>query len=86
MKHDKNKIRVLLAVGWAKNDDLAMLRNFPKVMKMDCTAKTNSEDRPLLNFVIKDSNNKLCTVMWCLLPSEKQSIFDTILCSIEKIL
>ena len=78
----QNEVRVLLAVGWARNEDLHVLRKFPEVIKMDSTSKTNSEDRPLLNLVIKDSNNKTCNVMRCLLPSEKTSIFDTLLTNI----
>ena len=71
-----------MAVGWARNEDIRVLRKFPEVIKMDSTSKTNSEDRPLLNLVVKDSNNKTCTIMRCLLPSEKTTIFDTILCNI----
>ena len=63
VKNNKNQIRVLLAVGWSRNEDLRVLRKFPEVIKMDSTSKTNSEDRPLLNLVVKDSNNKTCTII-----------------------
>ena len=49
---------------------------------MDTTFRTNKECRPLFNIVVKDANNKLCTVFRCILPSEKQSMFDTILSSV----
>ena len=81
-KDDGNEVRVLLTVGWARNEDLAVLRKFPEVLKMDTTFKTNKEGRPLFNIVCKDSNNKLCTVFRCLLPSEKRSIFHSILTSV----
>ena len=77
---DKNgDLKVLLACGWARNDDLAVLRRFPEVLNMDSTFKTNREDRPLFNIVVKDANNKLRTVFRCILPSEKLSIFNVIL-------
>ncbi len=78
---DSGQLKVLLCCGWAFNDDLAELRKFPEVLHMDTTFKTNREGRPLFNIVIKDSNNKLRTVFRCLLPSEKQCMFDTILSS-----
>ena len=48
---------------------------------MDTTFGTNKESRPLFNIVVKDSNDKLRIVFRCLLPSEKECIFDTILSS-----
>ena len=80
--YDKNgDVMVLLACGWARDDDLAVLRKFPEVLHMDTTFGTNKESRPLFNIVVKDSNDKLRTVFRCLLPSEKECIFDTILSS-----
>ena len=76
------KIKVLLACGWARNDDIAVLRKFPEVLHMDSTFKTNREGRSLFNIVVKDANNHLRTVFRCLLPSEKQCVFDTILSSV----
>ena len=64
-----------------RDEDLRVLRKFPEVIKLDSTFKTNREDRPLFNMVCKDSNNRLYTVLRCLLPSEKLAIFDTILTS-----
>ena len=52
------------------------------MLQMDTTFKTNKEGRPLFNVVCKDSNNKLCTVFRCLLPSEKRSIFYFILTTV----
>ena len=80
--NQNGEIKVLLACGWARNDDIAVLRKFPEVLHMDTTFKTNKEGRPLFNIVVKDSNNQLRTVFRCILPSEKQCIFDTILCSV----
>ena len=83
--HNKGKgndISILLTVGWARNEDIAVLRRFPEVLQMDTTFKTNREVRPLFNIVCKDSNNKLCTVFRCLLPSEKRSIFHSILTTV----
>ena len=80
---DNGKIvKVLLTAGWARDEDLRVLRKFPEVLKMDCTFKTNREGRPLFNIVCKDSNNKLTTVFRCLLPSEKRAIFQSILISV----
>jgi hypothetical protein len=80
VKNSKDhQVKVLLSVGWARDEDLRLLRKFPEVLKMDCTFKTNREGRPLFNLVSKDSNNKLSTILRCLLPSEKAAIFDTIL-------
>ena len=76
---DTHEVEVLLGVGWARDEDLRVIRKFPEVVKMDCTFSTNREDRPLFNIVSKDSNGKLCTVMRCLLPSEKRAVFHTIL-------
>ena len=75
-------VKVLLACGWARNDDIAVLRRFPEVLHMDSTFRTNRERRPLFNIVVKDANNYLRTVFRCLLPSEKQCVFDTILSSV----
>ena len=81
--YDKTgEVKVLLACGWSQNDDIAVLRKFPEVLHMDSTFKTNKESRPLFNIVVKDANNQLRTVFRCLLPSEKQCMFDTILCSV----
>ena len=77
-----NEVKILLTVGWARNEDIALLRRFPEVLQMDTTFKTNREIRPLFNIVCKDSNNKLCTVFRCLLPSEKRCIFHSILTSV----
>ena len=80
--YDKDgEVKVLLSCGWARNDDLAILRKFPEVVHMDTTFGTNKEGRPLFNIVVKDSNNKLCTVFRCILPSEKRCIFNAILSS-----
>lgn len=81
-KGNGNDVKILLTVGWACNEDIAVLRRFPEVLQMDTTFKTNREVRPLFNIVCKDSNNKLCTVFRCLLPSEKRSIFHSILTSV----
>jgi hypothetical protein len=77
-----HNVKVLLSVGWARDEDLRILRKFPEVLKMDCTFNTNKEKCPLFNLVCKDSNNKLCTLMRCLLPSEKAAIFQSILVTI----
>jgi hypothetical protein len=83
VKNNKDvQVEVLLSVGWARGEDLHLLCQFPAVLKMHCTFKTNCEGRPLFNLVSKDSNNKLSTILRCLLPSEKAAIFDTILCTI----
>ena len=58
---------------------MKVLARFPSVLKMDTTFKTNREGRHLYNLVVKDSNNKLTTVLRCLLPSVKGAIFDWIL-------
>jgi hypothetical protein len=76
-----HKVKVLLAVGWARDEDILILRKFPEVIKLDSTFKTNCEGRPLFNMVCKDSNNQLYTVMRCLLPSERLGVFDIILAS-----
>ena len=76
---DTHEVEVLLGVGWTIDEDVRVIRKFPEVVKMDCTFSTNREDRPLFNIVSKDSNGKLCTVMRCLLPSEKRAVFHTIL-------
>ena len=75
-------MKILLTVGWARNEDIAILRKFPEVLQMDTTFKTNKEGRPLFNIVCKVSNNKLTTVFRCLLPSKKRSIFHSILSSV----
>ena len=75
-------VEVILAVGWARDSELALFRKFPEVAKMDCTHSTNREERPLFNLVGKDTNKKLYTVMRCLLPSEKGAIFDSLLVNI----
>ena len=77
-----NEVEVILAVGWARDSELSLFRKFPEVAKMDCTHSTNREERPLFNLVSKDTNNKLYTIMRCLLPSEKSAIFDSLLVSI----
>ena len=77
-----NDVEVILAVGWARDSELSLFQKFPEVAKMDCTHSTNREERPLFNLVGKDSNNKLYTIMRCLLPSEKSAIFDSLLVSI----
>ena len=42
--YDKaGEVKVLLACGWSRNDDLATLRKFPEVLHMDTTFKTNKE-------------------------------------------
>ena len=81
-KDNGNNVKILLTVGWARNQDIAVLRKFPEVLQMDTTFKTNKEGRPLFNIVCKDSNNKLTTVFRCLLPSEKRSIFHSILTTV----
>ena len=82
IQNEDNKVRVLLAVGWARDEDLRVFQKFPECIKLDCTACTNKEQRPLLNLVCKDSNNRLYTILRCLLPSEKGAVFDTIINSI----
>ncbi len=77
-----NQVRVLLAVGWARDEDLRVFKKFPECIKLDCTASTNREQRPLFNLVCKDSNGRLCTILRCLLPSEKGAVFDTIINSV----
>lgn len=81
-KDKGNAVKILLTVGWARNEDIAVLRRFPEVLQMDTTFKTNREVRPLFNIVCKDSNNKLCTVFRCLLPSEKRAVFHSILTTV----
>ena len=82
VKNKDQNVRVLLAVGWACDKDLCIFQKFPECIKLDCTACTNKEQRPLLNLVCKDSNNRLYTILRCLLPSEKGAVFDTIINSI----
>ena len=82
VKNKKKQVRVLLAVGWARDEDLRVFHKFPESIKLDCTANTNREQRPLFNLVCKDSNNRLYTVLRCLLPSEKGAVFDTIINSV----
>ena len=77
-----HKLKVVLAIGWARDDDLMSFRKCPETIKLDCTFNTNREGRPLFNFVAKDANSKLYTVMRCLLPSEKSAVFNTILTSV----
>ena len=77
-----NEVEVILAIGWARDNELSVFRKFPEVVKMDCTHSTNREERPLFNLVAKDSNNKVYTVMRCLLPSEKSAIFNSLLVTI----
>ena len=76
---EESNEKILLAVGWAMDSDLRVFRQFPEVLKMDTTFRTNREGRPLYNVVVKDSNDKLTTVFCCLLPSEKGVIFNWLL-------
>lgn len=82
VRNKEKQVRVLLAVGWARDEDLRVFKKFPECIKLDCTANTNREQRPLFNLVCKDSNDRLYTVMRCLLPSEKGAVFDTIINSV----
>ena len=77
-----HKLKVVLAIGWARDDDLISFRKCPETIKLDCTFNTNREGRPLFNFVAKDANSKLYTVMRCLLPSEKSAVCNTIITSV----
>ena len=77
-----HKLKVVLAIGWARDDDLMSFRKCPETIKLDCTFNTNREGHPLFNFVAKDANSKLYTVMRCLLPSEKSAVFNTIITSV----
>ena len=79
---DTQKVNVILAVGWSRDEDLCSLYKYPEVLKMDCTFKTNREGRPLFSIVARDSNHKLFTVFRCLLPSEKKAIFHTLLVNV----
>ena len=84
MVRDENthQLRVVLALGWARDDDLMSFRKCPETIKMDCTFNTNREDRPLFNFVGRDANSKLYTVLRCLLSSEKSAVYNTIVNSV----
>ena len=77
-----HEVEVILAVGWARDNELRLFQKFPEVVKMDCTHSTNREERPLFNLVGKDSNNNVYNIMRCLLPSEKKAIFNTLLVQI----
>ena len=77
-----NEVKIVLAVGWSRDEDLNNLYKFPEVLKMDCTFKTNREGRPLFSIVGRDSNHKLYTIFRCLLPSEKKAIFHTLLVNV----
>jgi MULE transposase domain/SWIM zinc finger len=68
-----------LGVAWMYPENEVLFKQFPEVLKMDTTFKTNNERRPLLTISSRDSDGKVIVVLEAFLPNECTWIFRWIL-------
>jgi hypothetical protein len=66
---------VLLAVAWTNDAARRRFEMFPEFCGFDCTASTNAEQRPLMQAVSVDSDNRSVPHTWAFLPSQSRWVF-----------
>ena len=70
----------MMGFAWTIPSEKVMFSLFPNVVYVDATMDTNSEGRPLLSLVGKDTCSKTFTILRVLLPNQQLWVFRWIFC------
>jgi len=74
--HLKVGQKILLAVAWAREDEIQMFEQYPEVLMFDVTMSTNNEARPEGIAASVDGNMQVFTPFRVFLPSQCGWVFD----------
>ena len=69
-----------MGFAWTIPSEKTMFSLFPNIVYVDATMDTNSEGRPLLSLVGKDTCSKTFTILRVLLPNQQLWVFRWVFC------